>query len=378
MLTLKKIDALNKPYKIYADYVESGAIDQFVSAMEQDYVVQGALMPDVHSGYSLPIGAVVACKGVIVPAYVGYDIGCGMCAVPTSFDKEEVIVNSKAIFDEIYNRVPVGFAHHAKGPKFESVQLLCGSSMTPVVDGLLKKGAMNQLGTLGGGNHFIEIGYDENDRVWIIVHSGSRNLGHSVATHYMKLASGSGKAKEGHYGLDFTSNDGLDYVLDMSFCLKFALQNREYILHAVNEAMRKFIRGDVGYKDLINRNHNHAEFKDNLWIHRKGATHAEKGMMGVIPGNMRDGSFIVEGLGNPDSLYSSSHGAGRVMGRSAAKKNLDLSHFQSDMKGITARVEDSTLDESALAYKSIFDVMDMQKDLVNAVHRIKPLINIKG
>lgn len=378
MLTLKKVDVLNKPYKIYADYVESGAIDQFVSAMEQDYVVQGALMPDVHSGYSLPIGAVVACKGVIVPAYVGYDIGCGMCAVPTSFDKADVISNSKAIFDEIYNRVPVGFAHHAKGPKFESVQLLCGSSMTPVVDDLLKKGAMNQLGTLGGGNHFIEIGYDENDRVWIIVHSGSRNLGHSVATHYMKLASGSGKAKEGHYGLDFTSNDGLDYVLDMSFCLKFALQNREYILHAVNEAMRKFIRGDVGYKDLINRNHNHAEFKDNLWIHRKGATHAEKGMMGVIPGNMRDGSFIVEGLGNPDSLYSSSHGAGRVMGRSAAKKNLDLSHFQSDMKGIMARVEDSTLDESALAYKSIFDVMDMQKDLVNAVHRIKPLINIKG
>lgn len=378
MLTLKKVDILNKPYKIYADYVESGAIDQFVSAMEQDYVVQGALMPDVHSGYSLPIGAVVACKGVIVPAYVGYDIGCGMCAVPTSFDKEEVIVNSKAIFDEIYRKVPVGFAHHAKGPKFENVQLLCGSSMTPVVDGLLNKGAMNQLGTLGGGNHFIEIGYDENDRVWIIVHSGSRNLGHSVATHYMKLASGSGKAKEGHYGLDFTSNDGLDYVLDMTFCLKFALANREYILDSVGGAVSRFVSGDLRYDGLINRNHNHAEYKDGLWIHRKGATHAEKGMMGVIPGNMRDGSFIVEGLGNPDSLYSSSHGAGRVMGRSAAKKNLDMDTFKEDMKGITARIEDSTLDESAGAYKNIFDVMDMQKDLVAVKHHIKPLINIKG
>ena len=376
MLTLKKVDVLNKPYKIYADYVESGAIDQFVSAMEQDYVVQGALMPDVHSGYSLPIGAVVACKGVIVPAYVGYDIGCGMCAVPTSFDKADVISNSKAIFDEIYNRVPVGFAHHAKAPTY--VEGLSYAAFTPVVSDLLKKGAMNQLGTLGGGNHFIEIGYDENDVVWIVIHSGSRNLGHSVATHYMKVASGSNKAKEGHYGLYAMGNDGLDYILDMAFCLKFALRNRAFILESVREAMVKFASGNLKYEDLINRNHNHAEFKDNLWIHRKGATHAEKGMMGVIPGNMRDGTFIVEGLGNPDSLYSSSHGAGRVMGRSAAKKNLDLSHFQSDMKGITARVEDATLDESALAYKSIFDVMEMQKDLVNAIHRIKPLINVKG
>ena len=383
MLTLKKIDVLDKPYKIYADYVESAAIDQFVSAMQQNYVKQGALMPDAHSGYSLPIGAVVACEDVVVPAYVGYDIGCGMCAVPTSFTKEDVIANNQAIFDAIYKVVPVGFAHHPLAPKLNTINSLEVANYTPVVDDLLKKGALSQLGTLGGGNHFIEIGYDELDRVWIIIHSGSRNLGHSVATHYMKLASGDNKAREGHYALDMASINGMNYWIDMTFCLIFALENRKRMLNSVYAVMSSIIPGDIDWVSLINRNHNHAEISmtDKLMgliIHRKGATHAQNGMQGVIPGCMRDGSFIVEGLGNPDSLYSSSHGAGRVMGRSAAKKNLDMDTFKNDMNGIVAKVDESTLDESAGAYKNIFEVMDMQKDLVKVLYHVKPLINIKG
>jgi len=130
--------------------------------------------------------------------------------------------------------------------------------------------------------------------------------------------------------------------------------------------------------ELINRNHNHAEEKDGLWIHRKGATHAEEGMMGVIPGNMRDGSFIVRGKGNPDSLYSSSHGAGRVLGRKAAKRELDVAEFSATMEGIKASVGENTLDESPMAYKNIFDVMNLQDDLVEVVAHIKPMINVKG
>ena len=375
-MQLKKVDMLNKPYKIYADYVESGAIDQFVEAMEQPYVVQGALMPDVHQGYSLPIGAVVACEGVVVPAYVGFDIGCGMCAVPTNFSLEGVRSHSKEIFDLVYKMVPVGTNRNAKNAVTELEKV----PHTDVVANLIKEGGLNEVGSLGSGNHFIEIGHDETDRVWIVIHSGSRHVGHSVASHYMKIASGTDKAKEGHYGLSTASHAGDDYIMDLKFCLEFALANRLEMIKRVGTAIGEFTEGEIHQEWLINRNHNHAEEKDGRWIHRKGATHAESGMMGVIPGCMRDGSFIVIGKGNPDSLYSSSHGAGRIMGRGAAKRTLDMEVFKAEMaaKGICAKVEESTLDESAGAYKRIFEVMALQSDLVEVVHHIKPVINIKS
>jgi len=367
---------MNKNFKIDAEVVEGKALDQFYSAMKNEWVVKGALMPDVHAGYSLPIGSVVATKDVIVPSWVGYDIGCGMCAIQTEYSAKEIKKESENIFNDIYKSIPVGFARNEKDVNIDFSNL----PKTDFLKEQLQKSGYKQLGTLGGGNHFIEISEDEEGRAWIVIHSGSRNLGHKTATHYMKLASKSDKAREGHYELSVDSNEGIDYVVDMGFCLEFALTNRKIMIERVLDVLTKNIGlGQYIHRgELINRNHNHATFKDGMWIHRKGATHAEDGMMGVIPANMRDGSFIVKGKGNPDSLWSSSHGAGRVMSRKQAKELVNLEDFKAEMEGVVARVEKSTLDESPFAYKDIFEVMEQQKDLVEVIHHLKPIINIKG
>ncbi len=338
-----------KQTKIYAEVLEESALEQFNSAMEQDFAVRGALMPDAHTGYSLPIGAVVATKDVIVPAWVGYDIGCGMCAIPTSFDPDCIREKSEFIFEEIYKCVPVGFA--VNGSPIET-SLKKGDLSEFGQIAFEKKRGLLSLGTLGGGNHFIEIGEDEQNTVWIIIHSGSRGVGHGIATEYMRLASNDGKARNGHYGLETKSDTGLSYINDLKWGIEFALENRREIMRRTISSIQQFSDGTADFSDLINRNHNHADLKDGLWIHRKGATHAEEGMMGVIPGNMRDGSFIVRGKGNPESLWSSSHGAGRVLGRKQAKRELDLVDFESSMDGIKARVEAETLDESPMATKT--------------------------
>lgn len=362
-----------KPHKIYAEDLDNATLDQFYSALDQPFSVRGALMPDAHLGYSLPIGAVIATREMILPSWVGYDIGCGMCAVPTSFQPAQIRASAQAIFDGIYRVIPVGFAHNRQPTTWDASRL----PRTKVVDDLLAKNGFHQLGSLGSGNHFIEIGEDENRQIWIIIHSGSRNLGHSVATHYMKLAAG-GKAREGHFGFAVDSRQGRNYVKDLNFCLQFALHNRFEMLRRVVSQIQRHCTGDGNWQQLINRNHNHAEEKDGLWIHRKGATHAEAGMAGVIPGNMRDGSLIVVGKGNPQALWSSSHGAGRALGRKQAKRQLTLKQFSDSMFGIVARVNPGTLDEAPAAYKNLDRVMALQRDLVSVLHRVRPLINIKG
>ena len=364
-------------------YIDGAAIDQFYTAMKEPYSVKGALMPDAHLGYGLPIGGVVATEETILPSWVGYDIGCGMCAVRVHVKKELVQEYAQAIFNRVYEMIPTGFNHNNRPSKWDYSKL----EITPVGSKIFEdKGGLCQMATLGSGNHFIEIGYDEDDVVWIVIHSGSRGVGHGIATHYMKIAGG-GKAKEGNWPLDTKSQDGKGYIIDMNFALEFALENRKQMISRVVEAIACATHNSNILTDsillgsdeqIINRNHNHAELRDGLWIHRKGATHAEAGMLGVIPGNMRDGSFIVEGLGNSDSLSSSSHGAGRVMSRKAAKQTLDMTGFEYQMEGITAKVEEGTLDESPLAYKSIFDVMTAQETLVKVLRHIKPIVNIKA
>lgn len=377
----------DKPYKIYAEVLEAEALAQFESAMQQPFTVRGALMPDAHTGYTLPIGAVVATDGVILPSWVGYDIGCGMCALPTTFSADEVRANSKAIFDQIYRDIPVGFNHNRENSGWAAGEAM---RRTVETEAIFAKNGLKQLCSLGGGNHFIEIGADETDRVWIIIHSGSRGIGHAVAAHYMKIASGDGKAREGHFGLPDVSPEGQGYIIDMHFCLAFALENRKQMMARIEAAMARYCASGWGdWDSLINRNHNHADYCNEfdgagyttgrkLWIHRKGATHAEEGMLGVIPGNMRDGSFIVRGKGNADALWSSSHGAGRVLGRKEAQRTLNMDSFKATMAGVQARVTNATLDESPDAYKSIFDVMAQQQDLVEVVAHVRPIINIKG
>jgi tRNA-splicing ligase RtcB len=365
----------DKPYRIFAEVLEQEALNQFEGAMQQPFTVRGALMPDAHAGYSLPIGAVVATEGVVLPAWVGYDIGCGMCALPTTFEPEEVKAKAKVIFDTIYDEVPVGFSHNARDTAWPDGESLPRSDrMAEIFD----KNGLRQLGSLGGGNHFAEVGADETGKVWIVLHSGSRGIGHATASHYMKLASGDGKAREGHFGFDSLSPDGQDYIRDLAFCLAFALENRREMMRRIVGVVYEHCDGKGEWDGFINRNHNHAELKDGLWIHRKGATHAEAGMMGVIPGNMRDGSFIVRGKGNPEALWSSSHGAGRVLGRKEAKRTLNMDSFTETMSGVVALVTGETLDESPFAYKSIFDVMRQQGDMVETVAHVRPILNIKG
>lgn len=378
-MQLKKLDQLGKPYRIYAEVLESGAIDQFVNCMSLPDVVQGALMPDAHTGYVLPIGAVVATEGTIYPSFVGYDIGCGMSATKLDISAGDIEGREQAIYDAIRAAVPVGFAKNTGSQITEAAawQDHLNSGFTGHVKDFVGYGPMC-LGTLGGGNHFIEIGHDETDCLWIIIHSGSRSVGQKIAELYMQLAAGDRKAEEAH-ALNVTDESGKSYIQDMRYGLRFALENRKLMTYRVTRAISDVMGRQVNTTDFINRNHNHAELRDGLWIHRKGATHAELNMMGVIPGNMRDGCFIVRGLGNPDSLYSSSHGAGRVLSRRKAKEQITLEQFQESMKGIpAATVGQSTVDESPFAYKDIFKVMELQEDLVDIVHYVKPLINVKG
>jgi len=367
---------MTKPTKIYAEVLEDTALEQFNSAMAEDYAVRGALMPDAHTGYSLPIGAVVATEDHILPSWVGYDIGCGMCALSTTFDPVGVRLYAQEIFNKIYEAIPTGPKNNSSPTE---------SSLNPddlsdigreVFD---KRGGFFALGSLGGGNHFIEIGEDQDHKIWIVIHSGSRGPGHGIAGAYMRLASGDGKAREGHYSFTADSELGHKYINDLAWGLEFALQNRREMISRVEQVIAALQGGEGEWDDLINRNHNHAEQnQDGLWVHRKGATHAEEGMMGVIPGNMRDGSFIVRGKGNPESICSSSHGAGRVLGRKQAKRELNVEQFTEEMKDVVARVGERTLDEAPMVYKDIFEVMRLQKDLVDTIAHVRPIINVKG
>ncbi len=373
-------------YKIYADLqtLDGAAIAQMNSAMSNDWALRGAMMPDAHKGYALPIGAVVETQDMVVPAWVGYDIGCGMSSTITNLTKKDLEGKGDIIRDAILRAVPVGNNRHKESidPEFE---LATEAMLSPVGRDAFKQRASLQLGTLGGGNHFIEVGYtdDKDEKIVITIHSGSRGFGHGVAERYMKIAAEENGVTKGnlesHFGMHFDSEMGRNYLNDAIAAQEYALVNRKIMTKLALRAISQALGIKTISEFFINRNHNHVDKqKGNKFIHRKGATHAEKGMWGVIPGNMRDGCFIVKGLGNQDSLQSSSHGAGRVMGRFKAKKVLDFKVFQEQMAGISGVVTEKTIDEAPDAYKNIFEVMDMQKDLVEVVHYVKPLVNVKG
>lgn len=396
--------------KNYCEILEDEALGQFDNCCSHPDFLQGALMPDAHTGYSLCIGGVVALKNTIVPAWCGYDLGCGMCAVNTGLKKEQVEPLKDEIFKYVSGSIPMGDAYNGSPYNGKLLEQL-NYSKTKLPQ-LSRREAMYHIGTLGGGNHFIEIAYcDKTEDVWVVIHSGSRGIGWKIADAYMSFD----KSEQG-FSLD--SDIGKQYLIDMNFCLDFALANRKLIMERVEKCFGSVIynkmhtdgiikwhellkcyynvavskndtrtysldeqyRFSFKWDTLINRNHNHAEVKHGMVIHRKGATHAEKGMLGVIPGNMRDGSFIVEGLGNKEALWSSSHGAGRVLSRRQAGKQIDIKDFEKTMQEIKARVCEKTKDESPFAYKNIFDVMKIQEEqgMVKVLHYLKPIINFKG
>lgn len=352
--------------------IEQEAQNQIYANANIPFVKKIAIMPDVHAGYDLPIGGVALVEDHISPSYVGYDIGCGMICyeIPSSNVEYFSEKDRKFLFEEINRVIPTGFTEHER-PYHKSFYSACGdNTLNQKVNAKLR----TQFGTLGGGNHFIEVGYNDKGSVFITIHSGSRRPGWEIGNHYMNLA----KQYPNSYNKFFPIDNSLGeaYLDDMNFALQFALDNRLEMLKSI----MKLIAGSETLFDVINENHNHAQVLSNGDVlHRKGATPANAGELGVIPGSMKTGVYITRGLGNDEYLCSASHGAGRKLSRGAAKKSIDFNHFAKQMDGIYANVTVDRLDEAPDAYKDLEYVMNAQKGIVvEVVDFLAPLINVKG
>jgi tRNA-splicing ligase RtcB len=398
---MKQVISTEKvPIKMWLDDIEDGAVSQAKNLANLPFVHKHiAIMPDSHQGFGMPIGGVMATKGVVIPNAVGVDIGCGMCAIKTPFYE---LGKMKDIMSEVRNRIPLGFKKHKypKSTKLMPNGVRNGKVGYPIVDSEFNN-ALKSLGTLGGGNHFIEFQKGSDGYVWIMVHSGSRNLGYKVAEHYNNLAIELNKKWHSNvpkeWGLAFLpidSNEGQDYLREMSYCVEFAFCNRRLMMNTIIEVLIElgnFQDEGAGKRLLdmvdsfINISHNYAQienhFGDNVMVHRKGATLAREDTIGIIPGSQGTNSYIVKGKGNKDSFNSCSHGAGRVMGRKQAQKTLNLEdeikHLD-DMGVIHSIRTEKDLDEASGSYKDIHTVMSNQSDLVDILVELKPLAVIKG
>lgn len=377
--------------KSWCENVDENAMEQAASLSNHPALAKHiALMPDTHLGFGVPIGSVIAAKGAILPGAVGVDIGCGMCACKTTLTTDEADTDIiKKIMGLIRKEVPVGFKHH------EEAQDWWAFNQAPdikVVQEQLESAHM-QLGTLGGGNHFIELQKDEERSIWIMIHSGSRNFGKQIADAYNKKAVElcrkwfSNIPSKDLAFLPIDTVEAQEYIRCMEFALAFAQKSRGKMMDRSLEAVKE-VTGALRKEAIINIHHNFASqenhFGQNPWVHRKGATQAKKGQLGIIPGSMGTPSYIVRGLGNPDSFESCSHGAGRTMGRKEASRRLSIEQCNEDMKDIVFgrwgkdRKGNIDLGEAPRAYKDIDTVIESQTDLVEPVVRLQPLGVIKG
>ncbi|MBI4101132.1 RtcB family protein [Candidatus Microgenomates bacterium] len=340
-----------------------------------------ALMPDFHIGYGMPVGGVLATQGGVIPNAVGVDIGCGMLAAETNLKKDQLPKDLlQQLRQLIHAKVPVGMKHH-KHPQHHPY--LKTTSKDPIISTQLKA-ADTQIGTLGGGNHFIEIQADEEGKVWIMIHSGSRNLGKRVADYYHRKA------------IDYTVNDkglpdrDLAYLSDkvpqyqmyleaMNFCLKFAEHNRENMLKAIKSAFAE-VGKPLSVKQQFDNHHNFAaletHYGQKLLIHRKGAIKAE-GLV-IVPGSMGTASYIGEGLRPSESFNTCAHGAGRTLGRRQANRTISHAQAVSAMRHVVFNVRHGDYDEMPMAYKNIDRIIKLQADLVKPVHKLHPLAVVKG
>ena len=377
---------------MWLNEIEDGALDQAKNLANLPFVFKHiAIMPDSHQGYGMPIGGILATKGVIIPNAVGVDIGCGMCAVKT-FLTEISIYTLKTIMGEIRKQVPVGMNRHKEKQDVSLMQPFetDGDKKFPICWQQYES-ALKQIGTLGGGNHFIEIQKGSDGYIWIMIHSGSRNLGKQVADYYNKIAKELNEKwfsqipKEWDLSfLPVDSEEGQAYIREMNYCVDFALANRKLMMERICQIFYSEYNQNFGYDNIINIAHNYAKqenhFGQNIWVHRKGATLATDETIGIIPGSMGTKSYIVRGLGNKDSFESCSHGAGRRLGRKAACEQLNLEEQKKlmDDKGIVHGLRNQDdLEEAPAAYKDIDEVMNNQKDLVKILVELQPLGVIK-
>lgn len=349
-----------------------------------------ALMPDSHEGFGMPIGGVLATNGVIIPNAVGVDIGCGMCALKTSLQDIDT-PTLKKVMSGIRARVPLGFGHHAEAQH----ERLMPDQRRIIAGGIVEqeyKSALTQIGTLGGGNHFIEVQKGSDGYIWLMVHSGSRNIGLKVAEQYNKIAIKMNEKWEKMvpkaWQLAFLPMDSKEaeiYMSEMRYCVDFALTNRKLMIESIKAAFLDVLKVNFYDSGLINIAHNYANierhFGAEVIVHRKGATSAREGEVGIIPGSQGSKSYIVSGKGNLESFMSCSHGAGRVMSRHKAIKDLNLEEeiAKLDRLNIIHSVRSKRdLDEAPSAYRSIDLVMQNQTDLVDITLELTPLAVIKG
>ncbi len=386
----KEITSETIPIKLWLDDMEDGALQQARNLANLPFAFHHvAIMPDAHFGYGMPIGGVLATREVIIPNAVGVDIGCGMCAVKTSLESVSP-AQLKDVMRAIRKNIPLGFKHHKK-PRPHSLMPARTSGSLPITEQEYDK-ARCQVGTLGGGNHFIEIQRSADGAVWFMIHSGSRNLGYRVANHYNKLAIGLNKAARhavppswqlAHLEMD--SEHGRTYLEEMRYCVEFARANRAAMQEQVQNCLVDELSETIEFSEPINIAHNYAarehHFGRDVYVHRKGATRAAKGDTGIIPGSQGSASYIVRGKGNPESFSSCSHGAGRLLGRKQAQRELDLAREQAYLaqKNILHSLRGKKdLDEAPGAYKNIEQVMASQQDLVDIVEILEPMAVIKG
>lgn len=410
------VEGAKKPIFSWCPQIEPGALEQMKELAKLPFVAHSALMPDAHQGMSMPIGGVIATDGVIIPNAVGVDIGCGMGAFRTNLTVDDIKGKEEAIHDAIERSIPMGFSHNTDVRRKEMIQKYFdvmdqywSKHIEPILTDeniVEKKSFFEQMGTLGGGNHFIEIQYDESNIIWVMVHSGSRNIGKKVCDYFNNIATKLNSAWYSNTTIPFLpsgSVEGKQYIGWMNMSLQFAYFNRFAMLNEIEPNMlhyfpnMKITTSKVCGSDILNIHHNYASLENhygkNVWVHRKGATLASDKTIGIVPGSMGAASYIVKGLGKPESLNSCSHGSGRRMGRKAFNQAFNtpekLKEIESSMSGIThtkfgkymgfKRKDTGMLDvsEAPQAYKDIEDVIRNEEDLVAPLFKLRPIINWK-
>ena len=377
-----------------AHEVETLALRQLKAVASLPWVAHHvAVMPDVHVGRGATVGSVIALRGAVAPAAVGVDIGCGMAAVKTNLCARDLPDNLKKLRLEIEAAVPVGRGLHPV-PVWEDsgeelakrgTALMAGfGDLHPVVRGLGYR-ASSQLGSLGGGNHFIEVCLDTGQAVWLMLHSGSRHIGAALAEYHL------GKARQLFHNQELPDPDLAVFIAgtpafdayrrDLFWAQEYAALNRAVMLGRIQDVMRRFFR-QVEFEAPISCHHNYVaeerHFDEDLLVTRKGAIRAGAGELGIIPGSMGAKSFIVRGKGNPLSFESASHGAGRRMSRTQAKQKYSVKDLEHQTEGVECRKDRGVIDEAPKAYKNIERVMEQQSDLVEILYELKQVICVKG
>ncbi len=359
-----------------------------------------AAMPDVHLGIGATVGSVIPTLKAIIPAAVGVDIGCGMMACKTTLRAEDLPDNLGPLRSAIERAVPHGRSPGARDPgawgKIPGAVDTAWAQLEPEFTELCrdypkleKTNHRNHLGTLGTGNHFIEVCLDEEGAVWFMLHSGSRGVGNAIGTMFIELAKQDALRNNANlpdrdlaYFEEGARYFG-DYVRAVGWAQKFAKQNREVMMRRVIEAAKTVLHKNFqSHLEAVNCHHNYVQkethFGEDVFVTRKGAVSAKKGELGIIPGSMGARSYIVRGKGNPESFESCSHGAGRTMSRGEAKRRFTLADHRAATEGVECRKDKDVIDEIPMAYKDIDAVMDAQKDLVEVVHTLKQVVCVKG